>query len=482
MNKKIKFGTDGWRGIIADDFTFERVRQAAAGLAETLAGADGKAADGKTVIVGWDRRFLSQDFAKATAEVLAGAGFHVLLSKTYVPTPAVSLAVRARQAAAGVVITASHNPARWNGFKVKETFGGSASPQTTVALEATIARRMEENARVPRMSFEEGVRRNRIEEVDLGEAYKTVLRETVNLGAIADAGFRLFVDPMHGSGSGFLAGLLREAGADVVEIRGDFNPCFGGVNPEPIDGNLGALREAMHAAGEGGGPRIGLAMDGDADRIGAVDEDVEFFDSHRIFASILRHLIRARNLPGKVVQTVSSTVMVRRLAEKAGRERVETPIGFKYVAEHMLEGGVLMGGEESGGLGFSFHLPERDGALSGLLLLEACARAGLPPKALLKQIFAEVGEWHYDRVDVHLDPARSAEIVANVKKLSPASIAGSKVTGRNDRDGLKFLFENDGWLLLRPSGTEPVLRIYAEAETPARVKELLRAGQDLALA
>ena len=476
-NARIRFGTDGWRGVIAEDFTFERVRLVTAALTETLAASG---AEGGTVVVGFDRRFLSPDFARAVSEVLAGAGFHVLLANEFVPTPAVSLAVRNRKAVAGIVVTASHNPARWNGFKLKESFGGSARNETTAKLEAIIARKLdEERPRIPRLSFDEATRRGRIERVDLGAEYLTELERLVDLRAIARAGFRVVADPIHGAGAGYLARALRPAGADVTEIRATENPCFGGVNPEPIEENLGELR-AVLARMRDGTPAIGLAFDGDADRIGAIDEQGEFFDSHRIFATVLRHLSDVRGLSGKVVQTVSSTVMVRRLAERRGLERIETPIGFKYVADHMLAGGVLMGGEESGGLGFSFHIPERDGALSGLLLLEACAKAGLPPRALLEQVFAEVGPWHYGRIDVQLNPARSAEIVSTVKSAAPERIAGAGVASRNDRDGVKFSFTNDSWLLLRPSGTEPVLRIYAEAETPDRVGELLTAGRALA--
>lgn len=477
MNRSIRFGTDGWRGLIADDFTFERVRLVAASLADQLIAGG---AEGKTVVVGWDRRFLSEDFAKAVSEVLAGAGFTVHLSRDFVPTPAVSLAVRDGQAAAGVMITASHNPGRWNGFKVKEPFGGSASPETTAALEKLVATRLAEPGRIPRMSFEEATRRGKIERVELGDAYRARLAQLVDLKAIAKSGFRVVVDPIHGAGTGTLARLLEEAGVEVAEIRREFNPLFGGVNPEPIDENLGALRRAMRAIAGGDQPVVGLATDGDADRIGAMDEELAFFDSHRIFASIFKHLLEVRRLPGSVVQTFSSTVMIRRLAKKHGVTRIETPIGFKHVADHMLKGGVMMGGEESGGLGFSFHLPERDGALSGLLLLEACAYAGVPPRALLEKTFAEVGTWEYDRVDLPLDPGRTAEIVQTVKTMTPAEIAGAKVAERQTLDGIKYVFADDSWLLLRPSGTEPVLRIYSEAPTRARVKELLDAGRALA--
>lgn len=477
MTAAIRFGTDGWRGVIAAEFTFERVRLVAAALGDLLSAGD---ATGETIIVGWDRRFLSQDFARAVVEVLCGMGFTVHLSSGFVPTPAVSLAVRDRKAAGGVMITASHNPGRWNGFKVKEPFGGSARPETTASLEGAIARRLDSRAGLPRLPFDKAERDGKVELVDLGANYRATLAKLVDLKAIARAGFQVVCDPIHGAGAGFLAEMLREAGATVREIRAESDPVFGGVNPEPIGENLGALARAMRDAARGQGPVVGLATDGDADRIGAFDERVQFFDSHRIFATVLRHLLDVRRLPGSVVQTFSSTVMVRRLARKRGVPVQETPIGFKHIAELMLKGGVLMGGEESGGLGFGFHLPERDGALSGLLLLEACAHAGLPPYELLKRVFAETGTWEYDRVDIQLDPARAAAVVGTVKVLQPREIAGVPVADRLDKDGIKFVFKDDSWLLLRPSGTEPVLRIYSEAPTRERVNELLKAGRALA--
>lgn len=479
MKPRIKFGTDGWRGVIADDFTFERVRLVAAAVAEVL---EESGAAGKTIVVGWDRRFLSAEFARAVSEVFAGAGFTVHLASGYAPTPAVSYAVKQRGAAAGVVITASHNPARWNGFKLKESFGGSARPDTTGAVERVIARMLETPKALPRMSLEEGERTGRIVKSDLVEGYVGALEKLADLKAIARSGFRVVVDPIHGSGSGILARLLAGAGVDVAEVRADENPCFGGVNPEPIDENLGALRSHLaKLRNQGGAPTIGVALDGDADRVGAVDEKGMFFDSHRIFSTLLRHLHDVRGLTGKVAQTVSSTVMVRRLAAARSLPVIETPIGFKHLADHMMDGGTaFMAGEESGGLGFAFHLPERDGALSALLLLEACAKAGLPPRALLGEIFEEVGTWHYHREDVHLDPSRAAQIVETVKSASPSEVAGAAVASRNDRDGVKLTFADDSWLLLRPSGTEPVLRLYAEAQTPARVSALLAAGRTLA--
>ena len=486
--QKIKFGTDGWRGVIADDFTFERVRLVAASLAEVLeqGGGGGNApssqtgASSNTVVVGWDRRFLSQDFARAVSEVLAGAGFVVHLAQRYAPTPAVSLAVKQLGAVAGVVITASHNPARWNGFKVKESFGGSARPDTTGALERVIARNLESTKALPRMPLEDAERAGKLVRADFVEGYIAALEKQVDLKAIARAGFRVVVDPIHGAGAGILSRLLAGAGVEVTEVRAEENPCFGGVNPEPIDENLGALKSYLGKLRGYGSPTIGIALDGDADRVGAVDEEGAFFDSHRVFATLLRHLHDARGLSGKVAQTVSSTVMVRRLASRRAMNVIETPIGFKYLADHLIDGSALIAGEESGGLGFNFHIPERDGSLCGLLLLEACAKAGLPPRQLLGEIFEEVGSWHYRREDVHLDPEKSAQIVATVKSASPEEVAGAAVVSRNDRDGVKLTFADDSWLLLRPSGTEPVLRLYSEATSPARVSALLAAGRALA--
>lgn len=479
MKPAIRFGTDGWRGVIAEDFTFERVRLVTAALAEVL---EESGAAGKLIVVGWDRRFLSAEFARAVSEVLAGAGFVVHLASASTPTPAVSFAVKARGAAAGVVITASHNPARWNGFKLKESFGGSARPDTTGAVERAIQRRQAGPKALPRLGIEEAERTGRIVRTDLVAGYAAALEKLADLEAIARSGFRVVVDPIHGAGAGILSRLLAGAGVDVSEVRADENPCFGGVNPEPIDENLGSLRSFLgRVRAQGGPPAIGVALDGDADRVGAIDEKGAFFDSHRIFATVLRHLHDVRGLTGSVAQTVSSTVMIRRLGARRSLPVIETPIGFKHLADHMMGGGnAFMAGEESGGLGFAFHLPERDGALSALLLLEACAKAGMPPRALLGEVFEEVGPWHYHREDVHLDPSHAGRIVETVRTASPDELAGAAVASRNDRDGVKLTFDDDSWLLLRPSGTEPVLRLYAEAQTPARVSALLAAGRTLA--
>lgn len=464
----IRFGTDGWRGIIAEDFTVARVRQVTLALAEHIKEHDKPG----HVVVGYDRRFGSERFARAAAEVLAGEGLRVRFSVRFAPTPAISLAVKQSVAAAGLVITASHNPAAWNGFKVKETFGGSAREEVTKDIELRAKRILGDGVEPLTPAFDDCVRDGRIEMFDPLDAYNARMRELIDFKKIGASKLTAVVDPMHGAGSGVLTRLLKETGFPVKEIRGDENPSFGGVSPEPIRPNLGSLIARVKKDKF----KMGLALDGDADRVGAVDERGRFFDTHRIFACVLRHLIEYRGMSGSIVKTVSSSVMIERLAMKYDRQLYETRIGFKWIAEKMLAGGVLMGGEESGGLGYSFHLPERDGVLSALLLLEACATEGLSPARLLQTVFAEVGVWHYDRVDVQLPPDTRFR-TDRVAEALPDALAGRKIVGKNERDGLKILLEGGSWLLLRPSGTEPVLRIYAEAETVDAVRQLLDHGR-----
>lgn len=468
----IRFGTDGWRGVIADDFTVSRVRQVALALAEHVKSHEIPG----SIIVGFDRRFGSERFARAAAEVLAGEGLPILFSARFTPTPAISWAVKQRVAAAGLVVTASHNPAAYNGIKIKESFGGSARTELTHDLEVRARRIVGEGIEPLAPVFDDCIREGQIELFDPIEPYVARLGEMVDLNRVGSLKFPVLVDPMHGAGAGVLLRILRDAGLEATEIRGTENPSFGGVSPEPIRSNLGSLIASMKREGQ----KIGIALDGDADRIGVVDERCRFFDSHRIFACVLRHLVEHRNLPGAIARTVSSTVMIERLADRYGRKLVETPIGFKWIAEKMLEGGVLMGGEESGGFGYSMHLPERDGSLTALLLLEACAVEKLTPARLLQQVFAEVGVWHYDRIDIQLPAERGRELWKVVRDSLPSELAGRRIVGTNERDGLKLLCEGGAWLLLRPSGTEPVLRIYAEAETENDVKTLLTTGRQLA--
>lgn len=460
---RIRFGTDGWRGVIASDFTFENLSWVAQATMDYL-NRDGVADKG--LIIGYDRRFLSRDFARRVAEIAAGNGIRVRLTEDYAPTPAVSWAVRETGAGAGVVITASHNPPEYSGFKIKEAFGGSALPETTRILEEIVAYNMSNDRRVISVPFDEALEKGTVELFDPTEGYFHQISRYVDLDLITKAGIAAVADPMYGAGCGFIPRLLP----GVDEIHNIENPSFGGRPPEPIDKNL----KELSALVKSGKYRLGLALDGDADRIGAVDENGDFFSSHCIFVIVLRHLIEHKKLTGAVVKTVSTTRMVDLLAEKFGLELYETPIGFKHICELMLERDILMGGEESGGLGVKGHIPERDGILLGLLLLEAVAIGGKGLRQLLDETMDDIGHFHYRRIDRHIEDAAKEQLVARLLSDPPASVDGQRVVATNFSDGFKFIFENGDWLLIRPSGTEPVLRLYSEAGSLEQVERFLR--------
>ena len=462
---QIKFGTDGWRGVIARDFTFDNLSQVAQATMDYL---NREGLGNKILVIGYDRRFLSRDFARRVAEVAAGNGIHVQLTDGYAPTPAVSWAVHELGAGAGVMITASHNPPEYNGFKVKEAYGGSARPTTTKILEEIVAYNVANGRRVVDCPFEEAQRKGLIQLFDPCESYFHQINRYVDLNLIAKAGIAAVVDPMYGAGSGFIPRLLNS----VAEIHNSENPSFGGVPPEPIGDNLMELTALLKS----GKYQVGLALDGDADRIGAVDETGEFFSSHCIFTIILRHLLEYKKLRGGVVKTVSTTRMIDLLAEKFDLPLFETPIGFKHICELMLEKDILMGGEESGGLGVKGHIPERDGILMGLLLLEAMAVSGKGLRQLLNETMDEIGHFFYRRIDRRIEDSAKEELIDRMKAQPPIEIDGRRVVGTNFSDGFKFMFDNGDWLLIRPSGTEPVLRLYSEAASPDQVDRLLRAA------
>jgi phosphomannomutase len=460
---QIKFGTDGWRGVIARDFTFENLSSVAQATMDYL---NREGLGNKGLIIGYDRRFLSRDFARRVAEVAAGNGINARLSEDYTPTPAISWAVRETGAGAGIMITASHNPPEYNGFKVKESFGGSALPMTTGILEEIVAYNMANDRRVIALPYEEALKKGAIELFDPSEGYFHQISRYVDLDLIAKSGISAVVDPMHGAGSGFIPRLLP----GVAEINSNADPLFGGLPPEPIGQNLLELAALL----KNGKYLVGLALDGDADRIGAVDENGDFFSSHCIFTVILRHLIEYKKLTGAVVKTVSTTRMVDLLAEKFGLELLETPIGFKHICDLMLKRDILMGGEESGGLGVKGHIPERDGILLGLLLLEAVAVSGKGLRQLLDETMDDIGHFYYQRIDRRIEDTAKELLVARLRFNPPTAIDGQRVVATNFSDGFKFIFENGDWLLIRPSGTEPVLRLYSEAGSPDQVERFLR--------
>ncbi|HOG46649.1 MAG TPA: phosphoglucomutase/phosphomannomutase family protein [Anaerolineae bacterium] len=476
-----KFGTDGWRAVISEEFTFANLQQVSQAVADML----GQRILGRppTVVIGYDTRFLSDRYAAEVARVLAANGIDVALSRGDCPTPALAYAVKARGASAGVMITASHNPPRYNGFKLKGPNGGSAMPEVTAIVEACLARNLSEG-REPRLAswhMEDGDLpslggQGAITRFDPLPGYLAHLRTLVSFDTIARGRPRVVVDPMYGAGRGYLATFLREMGCEVREIRGELNPGFGGVHPEPIAHNLGALIDAVLA----GHYDLGLATDGDADRIGAVDANGAFVDPHRIFALALQYLVEARGQRGSVVKTVSTTQHIDRLCERYSLPLHEVPVGFSYICDWMEKEEVLIGGEESGGISILGHIPEGDGLLMGLLLLELVAAQGRRLHELIADMMLQLGPVHYGRDDRQTRPFDKKELVARLLARVPERIAGLRVSRVDNSDGIKYRFGDEGWLLIRPSGTEPVLRVYAEAREEALVGALLEAGAALA--
>jgi alpha-D-glucose phosphate-specific phosphoglucomutase len=477
----ITFGTDGWRAVISDEFTFANVRRVAQAIAHVLLEkasppATAGGAEKPLAVVGFDTRFLSDRYAAAVSEVLAANGLRVALTKTDAPTPAVSYAIPAMKAVGGVMITASHNPPRYNGIKLKSAYGGSATVGDTQRVEAVIAANLEADREPARMELEDALTQGLISRFDPFPAYRDHVRQLIDFEAIGQARLRVAVDAMYGTGRGYLRKLLAEAGADVVEIRGEMNPGFNGIHPEPIARYLAPLMEMV----PGGGFHLGLATDGDADRIGAVGPTGRFIDPHCIMTLALRYLVERREQRGSVVKTVSTTQMLNRLASRYGLPLYETPVGFNHIGDLMLNGDVLIGGEESGGISIKGHIPEGDGVLMGLLMAEIVARYGESPEELLADVMAEIGHFDYARNDFKVRPFQKRALVGKLVELAPVALAGIPLASINTRDGVKYVLADDSWLLIRPSGTEPVLRVYAEAHTLDAVHALLSEGRVLA--
>lgn len=480
----IHFGTDGWRGVISDTFTFHNLRRISQAIADAVASEEwlngvtsGPKPDPRRMVVGFDTRFLSDRYAAEAARVLAANGYKVYLTTADVPTPAVSYTVRHLGAIAGIMITASHNAPRYNGVKLKAAQGYSAAREQCRRVEVYLNDN-EARGRGPNlMDFDQARSEGLIERINPTPAYYDHLRQLIDFDKIADNPQHIVVDSMFGSGRGQIRGILQGTGCEVFEIRGEMNPGFGGIHPEPIGHYLGALAGAI-AAGHG---QLGLATDGDADRLGAMDGRGQFVDPHRIMALALKYLFEKRGFRGKVVKTVSTTQMINRLAEKYGLEVIETPVGFNYIAEWMLKDDVLIGGEESGGISFKGHIPEGDGILMGLLLTEMVAESGVPLDEMVADLLTEVGPADYKRVDMRLArPIVKDQMVKQLAEDAPSSIGGVEISTINTMDGLKYLLADDSWLLIRPSGTEPVLRVYAEARDPDQVNRLLEFGQSVA--
>ena len=480
----IHFGTDGWRAVISDTFTFNNLRTLTQAIADAVAsetwdksGNGGPVPDPKKFVVGFDTRFLSDRYAGDVARVLAANGFTVYLAQSDSPTPAISFAVKNLNAIAGVMITASHNAPRYNGVKLKAAYGGSALPEQCHRVEVYLNDN-EERARGPNlMDFDQAREQGLIQKFNPLPAYFEHLRKLINSDVIAENPPCFVVDSMHGSGRGVIKAFLQGTGCEIAEIRSEMNPGFGGVHPEPIAKNLGALAGAI-GAGMG---NFGLTTDGDADRIGAMDERGNFVDPHKIMALALRYLVEKRNWSGAAVRTVSTTRMVDRLCKRYGLKLYETPVGFNHIADYMMTKDILIGGEESGGISFKGHIPEGDGPIMGLLLVEIVAVAKKPLYTLVDDLLAEVGPAFYERTDLRLHyPVAKAEMTDFLVKKAPAEIGGQKVAEISNIDGVKYIMVDDSWLLIRPSGTEPVLRVYAEGRSPEIVKALLGYGETVA--
>ena len=459
---EIKFGTDGWRGVIAEDFTFANARVVAQAIARYVVRCEDAR---KGVIIGYDHRFASDAIAAAAAEAVSSTGTPVFLTDKPCPTPAVSLLVRQRGAAGGLMITASHNPYQWNGIKYKASYGSSALPSIVAQIEEDLAVVQKQN--VPPLPPQ----RNLIQSLEPRAPYLDTIEKLVDWKRLRDAKFRFVSDVMHGSATGLLVELFRRNGVACDEIRGSRDPLFGGVHPEPIEPHIDALRQAVLA----GKYDAGLCADGDGDRIGAIHSDGTFVNPHQIFALLVWHLAGTRNLPGDIAKTFSVTKLIDKLAVKFGRKLHETPIGFKYICELMLEQNILIGGEESGGIGTNLYIPERDATVSALLLAELMAWHGKSLGELLAVLTAEFGEYHYGRVDLDVKPGQKEKAIAHFSSDKLTRILDLPVVLREDMDGIKVYLSDGGWVLVRASGTENLLRVYCETSKQETTDRVLKA-------
>jgi phosphomannomutase len=470
MATPIKFGTDGWRGKIAEDYTFDNVRRCAQGFAEYLKSISSPEQLKRGVVIGGDRRFNSEHFAAAAAEVLAANGIPVHFCGGGVPTPVISFSVKARNALGAINITASHNPPTDNGFKVRDENGGAIDPEGLKKIEQLIPADL---GGVKRIKFDDAVSAGTIMTFNADDQYTEQIKKLVDLEPIKAAGFKVLVDPMWGNGAGWFTRLLGGGKTQIIEIHRERNPIFPEMSrPEPIPPNV----DAGLKKGKELGADVVLITDGDADRCGLGDENGEFIDQLRVYALLALYLLEVRGERGAIVKTLSTTSMLEALGRLYNVPVYETGVGFKYVAPKMLETNAMIGGEESGGYAFRGHVPERDGILANLYFLDFMVRTGLKPSQLLQKLFAKVGEHYYGRIDSVVEPQQKEGILAKLKAHAPKQIAGIDVVQTITTDGFKFMLKDGSWLLVRFSGTEPLIRYYAEAATKANVEALLQAA------
>jgi phosphomannomutase len=473
MPTTIQFGTDGWRAIIAEDYTFDNVRIAAQGCADYFK-ASGKAE--RSIVVGYDTRYASDRFAKAVVEVLVANGIRVLLSDRPQPTPVLSYSVIDRQAGGAIIITSSHNPAAYNGFKVKSELGSSASPEMIAEIETAIDKIEAAGgiSAVKRQPF--GTVGDMVEVFDATPAFDEQMGRLLDLPRLRDAGFTIVADSMFGTGMGYFKRLLSGGKTRVIEIRNEVNPSFPGIAPEPIRPHIDLLSERVVAEKAD----VGLATDGDSDRIGAVTGDGTFVNQHQVFGLLMLYLVDQRGLSGSAVRSLTMTSMGDQFMEQRGLKVFETPVGFKFVGNTMVEEDALLGGEESGGFGFRGHIPERDAIVAGLYLLDLMVRLNKPMSGVMEYLKEKLGDWYYHRDDVTFPADQRQAILDRVAAAKPESIDGSPLVSVGTKDGYKFYAQDGSWLLIRFSGTEPLLRIYTETTSPDRVRRILQQGREIA--
>jgi alpha-D-glucose phosphate-specific phosphoglucomutase len=468
----IKFGTDGWRAAIADTYTFENVRIVAQATANYLK-ANGQASD--PFVVGYDMRFGSEFFAQAVAEVLAANGIHVLLASKAAATPAVSYSILTHKAAGAAMITASHNPWTDNGYKYKPEYAGSADPKTVAALEEQ-SESVFARGSVQRVDLQAALDEGKVERFEVAPEYLSRLAEIVDPAPIKASNLKVVVDPMYGAGQGYLPALLSGGTLGVTELNNFRNPYFGGVNPEPIAVNLGKLMAAVPEQGAD----VGLALDGDADRFGLVDEKGNFINQLVVYGLLIMYLLEKKGWRGAIVKSVSTTSMANRLGGKFGVDVIETPVGFKYIGPAMREHDAMIGGEESGGYAFRGHIPERDGSLAAMYVMEMLQSYDMPMSQIVAHLQEMAGPSYYERIDIRFAEEKREQVIGRFAGEHPAEIAGQHVESVQTLDGYKYFLADGSWLLVRASGTEPLIRLYTEASSTEMAKKILNAGKEMA--
>jgi phosphomannomutase len=466
---EIKFGTDGWRGVVSKDFTFDNVRRVSAAIANYYTAKMNRPVGERKIkiAVGYDTRFLSETYSRIVSEILASRGIKVILSDRAIPTPALSFIVKTKNLSAGVMVTASHNPAIYNGIKVKTSSGGTATDEVTREIEK----------RIPRYPLHIEEKPKLITNKNLTSDYIEFLRSYINLSLLKRTKFQILIDVMHGSGNGIIANVLRDTNIRLDFIRKEINPSFGGLRPEPVLENLGPTINKLKNQKYD----LALVLDGDADRVAAFTGEGEFIYPQKILGLLILHLVRNRGMDGGVIKTIAGTTLIDKITQRLGLKLYETPVGFKYISELMREADILIGGEEAGGIGFKGYIPERDGSLAGLLLLETMAYQKKSMLKVLNEMECEFGRYYYLREDIHLTGlgvkvTNNLSLKINKFKLKK-ELLGKEVVQVKDFDGVKLICEDESWLMLRTSGTEPLVRVYAEARNLSRSKQLLNFGK-----